>query len=286
MLRPTPTLLALAAALFFVLSLAAPVYAAPRRLSPSVKVFADTLGTNAQRLAAGLPPLPPKRRAAGTRIVSASPSPSASPRPPQKFSGVVKVRLASNGTTIGFVQNGTANVAGVSASDVTDRLEVAFSTTGAPNAAPFNILATNPTFPAPFFVGGNGTAALGSGSANVVAIDRVGQTSPFAPPDSSAGGESAIWSYSLRTKELTARWINPDGSKPKTAIGFNSTANSLFLTGDIAAYNAAGGTPAEAFLLDRLVTSLLGRGNTSMSTQDAISRSCHHGHFPQFLYDS
>ncbi|OCH87392.1 hypothetical protein OBBRIDRAFT_159752 [Obba rivulosa] len=222
--------------LVLVAALSLSVHAAPRGSGPSVKIFADSLGTNAQRLAVGLPPLPPKRRATGTRSVSASPSPS--PRPPTTFTGHLEAR-SNNGTTVGFVKNTAGGVDGIVPPSDPGTLEVSFSTTATPGAPPFSILATNPAFPPPFNVGGNGTAALGSGSPDVVAINHVGFTSPFSPPSIDAGGESSIWSYSTSTKEITAQWINPDGSHPTTFIGWNSTANFLFLSGDLSAYNHA-----------------------------------------------
>jgi hypothetical protein len=43
-----------------------------------------------------------------------------------------------------------------------------------------------------------------------------------------------------------ARWTNIDGSAPDVVIGYNWQKNELFLTGDLAAYNAATGNKAIA----------------------------------------
>lgn len=93
---------------------------------------------------------------------------------------------------------------------------------------------------------------------------------PAAPVGSSAT-ESAIWKINPTTKQITgmnlrvvrddiekfwlaplAQWVNSDGSRPRTSIGFDIRNNHIVLTGDISAYNAANTWPLSEVVRHRI----------------------------------
>ncbi|KAI0643357.1 hypothetical protein C8Q79DRAFT_173822 [Trametes meyenii] len=225
-----------------------PSLRAPARVK---SVRSNEQWTNAQRLAAGLPPRAPRKyykRATSTLanplgpapVKRSAPSPSPSPyyaRPQVEtsYSGRLAARLAGTDTPAGYVRASPSGVA-----------SVAFTTFG-PRAL-FDIshidvaLASDPeafqrSQETPF-IGASGTVALGTGSASAVALHRVQQTAPHARP-AATGGESTIWTYDAATGSLTAHWVNPDGSHPKTRVAYRARDGALFLAGDVDAYNAA-----------------------------------------------
>ncbi|KAJ3483476.1 hypothetical protein NLI96_g6293 [Meripilus lineatus] len=194
--------------------------------------------TNAERFARGLGPAPPvfKRVLPGvetpTRAYEVEKRAKPSGTPPVNYSGRIQIRN-KDGSSLGYVVNNPSGVSGSNFGGPQNELHVTFTTTSS-GAGPFDIIATNPKFPPPYFIGGAGTTV--SGEFNAVSFQHVQQTSPGSRPF--AGGESAIWSLNTSTKELTPQWVNPDGSKPKTFIGFDIRNNGLFLTADIANFNA------------------------------------------------
>ncbi|OBZ74148.1 hypothetical protein A0H81_05920 [Grifola frondosa] len=176
--------------------------------------------TNAQRLVAGLPPLRPKfRRTFPGQVQNRDdPTPAfgakraAASVKPVTFNGRIQATYTSNNTVAGFIENLATGLGGL---------------------RPFNVIATNAAFKAPFFIGINGTITttvtgiisldIGLGSPNTLGLTNVGQT---------------IWSFNSRTTELTPQWINPDGSKPITTIAYDVLNNVLFITGDLVSYNS------------------------------------------------
>jgi hypothetical protein len=208
--------------------------------------------SNGQRMARGLPPLPPKlgRNLPGY-VEARDPTPAAaakrsqtSPSPSVSYSGRINVRT-SEGSSLGYVRNSPATwtIGGVNFLGPEQDLHVSFTTT-ASGIGPFDILATDPAFPAPFYVGAGGTSTIGLNSPKTVDFTNVEQT----PPNSIGGVvESAIWSINPTTNELTAQYVNPDGTKPNTVIAYDIRANELFFVGDLVAYNVPNAdTPASA----------------------------------------
>ncbi|GBE86456.1 hypothetical protein BKA93DRAFT_623356 [Sparassis latifolia] len=199
--------------------------------------------TNAQRLAAGLPLLPPKFKRAfpGQNQARDDPTPafgakrSVASSTPVAYSGHIEIKNIT-GSSFGFLAQNQTGINGVSSNE-TEYIAVSFTTT-TPAAEPFNILISNPAFPSPFYLGGNGTNLLASDSASIVTLGDVVQTAPSAPPSSNTNEESAIWSINSRTQELTVQWINSDSSKVKTYIAYDEADNILFFAGNISVYNA------------------------------------------------
>ncbi|OJT10617.1 hypothetical protein TRAPUB_12865 [Trametes pubescens] len=229
---------------------------APRRVK-SLRGPDQHLWTNAQRLAVGLPPRAPRivKRATSTSplepapVKRTAPSPSASPFAYSKarpavdvsYSGRIVARYAGTDVPIGYVRSSSS---GVSLGDDEDGARVAFTASG-PRAL-FSISAvdaavtTDDTASAQntAFIGAAGTAALAAGSPSAVLLNSVQQTSAHARP-AAAGGESAIWMFDAATQALTAHWVNPDGSHPRTRVAVRARDGALVLTGDVGAYNEA-----------------------------------------------
>ncbi|OSC97168.1 hypothetical protein PYCCODRAFT_1472054 [Trametes coccinea BRFM310] len=219
----------------------------------SLRSRAPEKWTNAQRLAAGLPPRAPRtyKRATPTAanplapapVKRTAPSPSPSPfahaRPAVNYSGRIVARHPGSDDVVGYLR---ALSSGVSLGSNESSTTVAFKTPG--GNALFSISngtssdAEASSTQEASLIGALGTFALGSGSANAVTLENVKQTAPHARP-ALTGGESAIWTFDVSTQALTAHWVNPDGSHPKTRVAYNAHNGTLLLTGDVDAYNQA-----------------------------------------------
>ncbi|KAJ7677060.1 hypothetical protein DFH06DRAFT_1429146 [Mycena polygramma] len=202
--------------------------------SSHITIRAPNPRTNAQRLALGLPPLPPRRR--GT------------PHAPRQSSSptmqTCKI-LAKNtdGSDYGFVSN-TVNIFGEYGDFLLAQLgglEVSFSYL--PDAqTQLNLFVTSsPTGSPSPYLGAVFSKQWASPILNLLTIsEREVQSAMFSlhtyyltsPGAPAAGGtntfatatgidediESAIWSYDPATAALTAQWINMDSSAPNTVI--------------------------------------------------------------------
>jgi hypothetical protein len=193
--------------------------------------------SNAQRLARGLSPRAPKfsRMIPGvapplvenvSRVSSAKRGVT-SPTPDKTYTGKLQVRY-TDGTVAGFVRNwsGGGTISGIAFVDAP--LEVKFTVSG---PGPFDILATNPAFPAPYYVGASGSQTQNYGKESTLGFTNVAQTPAGARPTN--GYESAIWSFDPQSKKLSAKWVNPDGSSVNANLVYSVRENSLFFAGDI-----------------------------------------------------
>ncbi|KAI0065504.1 hypothetical protein BV25DRAFT_1697756 [Artomyces pyxidatus] len=90
------------------------------------------------------------------------------------------------------------------------------------------ISVTDPLFPAPFFLGLNGTLPLALGSSASADFINVLE-----------GVSSKVWTLDTSTGALNATWTNPDGTKILPALVYDSFHNWLNFTGDPAAFIAA-----------------------------------------------
>jgi len=175
--------------------------------------------TNAQRFARGMTPLPPAKR---TKTQGArDPNPSKKTRSTllQSDLGRIKVQCATTGALLGYVNNpSTGGSFGINdaLTPADDDLFVEFS--GA------SLLVTNPNFPAPFYIGGSGSAQLEPNDATTIQFTNV-----------RAGSTAAIWSLDPSTGALTATWTNPDGSTDPSTVVYDTLNNVFSLTGDPAA---------------------------------------------------
>ncbi|KAF9530431.1 hypothetical protein CPB83DRAFT_850908 [Crepidotus variabilis] len=205
--------------------------------------------TNGQRLARGLPPSPPKflKRFLATPVSNAKRT-TTSPLPPVTLSGRLQVRSKENGSSLGNVRNwpGGGTISGTSAFSPDGDLLVTL-TYNPSDPTKIQILSTNPAFPAPFYVGAGTSNTisvphLAAGDYHSVGFTNVESTAPGSPPSKApsrdAYVESAIWTINPSTKQLTAQFINEDGSTPPTVFAYDIRNNNLFFTGDIAEYNS------------------------------------------------
>lgn len=206
--------------------------------------------TNAQRLAKGLPPLAPKRFGSvpgyfqpPTRVTVEKSRTSPSSVPSQRFARRDQVRITTphaytgrvqvrdeDGSVLGFLRTNVMDgtVAGINFHG-DDDLHVKFTTI----SSPFNIIATNPLFRAPFCIGLTAVSSMAPNSSTTAALANVPKTSR---PTSKA--QSAIWSFDEQTRELTAQYTNPaDGTKFPIMLAYEERENFLFFVGDIAAHN-------------------------------------------------
>ncbi|KAI9458352.1 hypothetical protein BJY52DRAFT_1269236 [Lactarius psammicola] len=78
--------------------------------------------------------------------------------------------------------------------------------------------ANNPTFNAPFFIGGSGTNILSPNNTN---------TNPFINIDAA---NAAVWSLDESTGLLNATWTNPDNTTIRPTLIYDADSNVLSLT--------------------------------------------------------
>ncbi|KAG8910074.1 hypothetical protein FRC01_006561, partial [Tulasnella sp. 417] len=96
---------------------------------------------------------------------------------------------------------------------------------------------------------------LSPGSFNYAYITGTTQTPPGSPPSTEDNNnsfttattipersESAVWKFNPGTQDLSAQWINTDGSRPKTHLVYYAPDNVLIITGDVAAFQRNFGT--------------------------------------------
>ncbi|KAI9440896.1 hypothetical protein H4582DRAFT_1939909 [Lactarius indigo] len=168
--------------------------------------------TNADRFARGLPPLAPTRRSSAKRHQN-----SQVPR-----SGRIQVRDHGNGNSHGFIQNGPTGPHGVNHGDNSDYsdLNVIY------NPAEKSIYCLGPRFTGNgFYLGApDSSSILGDHSTAYVTITNVeiGVTT----------AQAGIWIIDAVTGELTAIWVNHDGSTVTVSCVYHSVDNILILVGD------------------------------------------------------
>ncbi|KAG8923232.1 hypothetical protein FRC01_013036 [Tulasnella sp. 417] len=203
--------------------------------------------TNAQRFSMNLPPLKPKLRR-GTRVVSGRQS-NTSPRPRTTQRCNILVTDADDGSIFGYIRPvwSIFGEYGLLQSTQAGALEVSFSYLQDDlSPAQLDITAVNgPSSVYPLFGASMGpfpdgaSLNLGPGSFNHAFIDSTTQipagSTPQAGDNNSftavtgapSPAESAIWMYDPVTQEITAQWVNPDGSTPPTYIIYYSVDRAL-----------------------------------------------------------
>jgi len=218
--------------------------------------------TNAKRMAAGLPPLPPRSQRRQFSAADLEPrkvkSPEPSAIPTKKFKGYIQITNTKTGDFIGWVGS-TPTLFGElgPVPDLSDALEVSAGGLKLGLNGPLEIKQTNGASPYGYIGGIVGFAdtnnALKPGSFNYLYIGFVDETAPFATPApgpnsfSDATGipedsESAIWIIETETGQLTAEWINPDGSiASKSNIVYYPPDDVLLIVGGNNAFDNAFG---------------------------------------------
>ncbi|PPQ95377.1 hypothetical protein CVT26_008222 [Gymnopilus dilepis] len=218
--------------------------------------------TNAKRFAAGLPPLPPRRKPLGQRTKTAR-SASASTIPGTQAN--IEVLDTSTGQSLGYFSSaynsfGEATLATNLNPRATqgDEEETQPSTGSSSrlviitpqNGGPSNVQTVNgPDAAFPFLGGIKGFTSpdnlIDPATDDYGYIGGVQETFPGSSPVlagnsfTAATGlpvpvESAIWYHDTVTGALTAQWVNPDGSLPTTYLGY--IQGFLIFTGNQTAF--------------------------------------------------
>ncbi|KAG2157735.1 uncharacterized protein EDB93DRAFT_1325942, partial [Suillus bovinus] len=197
--------------------------------------------TNAQRLARGLPPLPPKFGRAlpgyAKTPTEAGGNPVPSSAPYKTFTGRILVK-GHNGKRLGHLYNRASGINGVNFGASSEDLHVSFTTSRSQNGL-IDLQIVDSTLPGPDYIGTTSNGALTSGSSKAVSFGKVTKT----PAHSHHSHESAIWTYDSRTHQLKVHYVNPNGHEAKTTIAYQNNDNKIFFVSDIGAYNAAQTNP-------------------------------------------
>ncbi|KAI9451504.1 hypothetical protein BJY52DRAFT_1190941 [Lactarius psammicola] len=190
-----------------------------------------TRETNGQRFARGLPPLPPIRRSptetAKHRQVSQPPGPSYT-------TGRLEVRWAANNTRVGYVAN-DPNLG-----------PIGLNLDSAPNPADLDltvefsgskILAQDPEFDAPYYIGGYGASPLLPQRLSTIEFINV------------HAGHAAIWTLDSTSGALNATWTNPDNTTVRPTLIYDPGLNALnFTSNPNGLYNFYFQVPVTIFL--------------------------------------
>ncbi|PPQ66515.1 hypothetical protein CVT24_007064 [Panaeolus cyanescens] len=223
----------ISAILFFLLSFqifgtsARPSFSLAAKRSPSASSVAASLQyrTNAERMAAGLSPRAPTRVVGSGQLVPRNPNPS-----PISYSGTVKVKNASNNSNLGYIQKGLTGGGRFTISSLSSTaVVVSLSFVSSSSPLQLSINSNTPNWP---YIGGAG-ATLQSNNNNRVSIVGTNSVPSGSTPQNvgnssgSNGSESYIWKFNPNTNEITAEWVNPNGSTPAVYIYYSSSgANS------------------------------------------------------------
>jgi hypothetical protein len=209
--------------------------------------------TNAERMVAGLPPLPPRRR--GSRTSNAARS-APSPGGPA-LHGYIAAKRAGTDTLLGYVahdynvfgENGLTNPSNPVAGALKVILPAESERTG-----PFNLEVEDPvmtSYPFLGFISGfsNTSPDLSTGKFNYLYLGGVKETPAYSPPADqpnsfsesttiSARSESAVWHHENTTGQLTPQWINMGGSIPSIFYGYVPSEQVVIATGDKGAFES------------------------------------------------
>ena len=216
--------------------------------------------SNAKRFAAGLPPLTPrsllrhrKRQAphGGSRVDTARRSATSPGMDDDTKCNILVTR--TDGSELGYLKPAWNDYGeyGTFQDSQSGALEVRFPKG---STSQIDFWADNSPSPKyPYFGSSTGWSvdddSIGQGSPNFAYLVGTQQT-PKGSPAAEAGDsfsdstvfdknvQSAIWKYESNTQEITAQWVNMDGSRPGTYLFHSDDENSfLGVAGDIAELN-------------------------------------------------
>ncbi|EJU06638.1 hypothetical protein DACRYDRAFT_92553 [Dacryopinax primogenitus] len=206
--------------------------------------------TNAKRFAANLAPLKPKSLYAPTKVLasrhSASPSPSPSSGPTSVCSGFVSVYSVGQGPS-GWLSATVMNATGVYSTTTMDKsqaLKVSIPCITKDHSA---LKAYNGPDKKTCYVGfiqEEDEPDIGAGSENFGLIGPTAWTDSGAKPavgdnyydvitDDPTLIEASVWKYNSKTTELTAAWINTDGSSVPSTLFWDTDYYWFGFTGDL-----------------------------------------------------
>ncbi|KAH6888983.1 hypothetical protein BKA70DRAFT_1329826 [Coprinopsis sp. MPI-PUGE-AT-0042] len=168
--------------------------------------------TNAQRLVAGLPPLPPKRRFSPTRVQLAARS-GPSPTP---YAGFIRIKdFAYPNTALGWISKTTSTGKIRLTTALPDRLPIGF-TYFAPDRL-FEMAITNDNVQWKY-LGATGPT-LSSSARTTNGLVRTNSATPNSGPQvvghsaGSGASESYIWKFDPTTNEFSGVWSNSASSE-------------------------------------------------------------------------
>lgn len=210
----------------------------------SVSTSAAVALTNGQRLARGLPILPPKfGRAlpgyARTPVVTGENTyPSSTPS--KTLTGRILVK-SHDGKSLGHLYDRASGINGVNFGASSEDLHVSFTTPRSKDGL-IDIQIVDDSFSGPHYIGSTSKETLAVGSSKAVGFGKVIKTPVHSLPVSVGqhnADESAIWTFNPKTYELQAHYVNHNGHTAKTTIAYKTHDNTILFVGDVGAYNAA-----------------------------------------------
>lgn len=221
--------------LLFAATASATVLFRPSGAKPVAKrAFSDADGvtrmTNAQRLAAGLPLLPPRTRTSTAKRSGVSILP---------VTGRIQVRNADTGEQVGEISKSTGpfgkfflNTGSIANSNGWTALVAQVGTT-----SQVNFLDTQRSNR---YLAGiqNPLQVVSTFSSNFAYLGLSDQTGPGSTPQPNKNpsgqptwqAETAIWIYSAGTRDITVQWVASDGSTSPTTIYYDPDTAQFCLT--------------------------------------------------------
>ncbi|KZT60804.1 hypothetical protein CALCODRAFT_480461 [Calocera cornea HHB12733] len=224
-------------------------YASALAIPPVMRTLEEGW-TNAKRFAANLSPLKPKSLYAPTKVQaakrSASPSPSPSAGPAATCSGYISTYVLGQGPA-GWLSATVSNTTGVYSTATTDKSAALKVSIPCLTPHPSLLKASNgPDAKTPYvgFIQEEDEPDIGPGSDNFGLIGPTASTASGAKPavgdnyydvisDDPTLIEAAVWSYDSGSSELTAAWINTDGSSQPATIFWDTDYDWFGFTGDL-----------------------------------------------------
>ncbi|KZP00267.1 hypothetical protein CALVIDRAFT_533912 [Calocera viscosa TUFC12733] len=208
--------------------------------------------TNAKRFAANLAPLKPKSLYTPTKVQvarwsnSPSPSPSTSAGPAGACSGYISVYAVGQGPA-GWLSATVMNVTGVYSTTTTDKTQALKVSIPCLTTNPSLLKAANgPDSKTPYvgFIQEEDEPDIAPGADNFGLIGPTASTASGAKPavgdsyydvitDDTTFIEASVWKYDSKTYELTAAWINTDGSSQPATLFWDTDYYWFGFTGDL-----------------------------------------------------
>lgn len=208
---------------------------------------ANRSNTNAKRLAAGLPLLPPRSLSGPTRVQHKRSTPSSvSCNYNNKY---IRVYQPSSSNFLGYVKNsfpadGSQEYAYGLTNDPNAAMQISFDSPCTGSSTVEITISGSSVYPYLGFAGGD----LVDGSQATCGLVGTSHTDHNAPPSPVGNtysnvypnSESFLWNFDTTTSILTAQWVNSDSSKPGSTLWWDPSGKSyLQLVGDTVSFTLA-----------------------------------------------
>ncbi|KAG8847181.1 hypothetical protein FRB91_012037 [Serendipita sp. 411] len=165
------------------------------------------------------------------------------------YTGVIEVHDSASNDFLGYITKDTQNGISKYSTDLSNAETFTFEATTGSTVEQAEITAQDGIDGYPFLglIEGyaNNDSTLGDGNWQYLFVGGTSHSAPGATPQTGANSywissrewESSVWTINSATGDITPQWINPDGSKPHTAlIGWYGYI--LFAGGDVDDLNA------------------------------------------------